>query len=267
MWEVFMSKETSNNGTVKSAWISWSGAIIAAIIVCVGTIIGAALLIPRTPTPIPDTTPTVMGVQGCSQLSSILQPLSDKPAFEKDFQNGDHNGFAEGEAGHWEVIGEGNGNMAFQADNSGSPDVADVRFGESSFTDGCIQYRLKLVNFDQLPEPDSGVEFHFRISPESGIQNYVFVIQPKVDRVQLFYVDADEKWHKLKEGTFTPSLNRDEWYSVVVDVKEDKIKLFLNGEIIVDAKDSTLHEGKFALGVAPTIIVQFDDVIVWNSEP
>jgi hypothetical protein len=275
------SRDAKNNNlsviiTIIVALIGCGGAIFLGYATFFGPIFATLIsrISPNVITPIPDSQPTAISVSGCTELSSMS--LSDEPK-EYNFENKQER--------FWSAIDDGTGNTVFQANTS--EEGADIRFGPE-FSNGCIEYRFKLLDFDTQKNENSGkIEFNFRILEKSEQnpveQGYVLAFIPILDRAGLLYrTDNGSDWEDLKCGQkvcrsdpLNFENNKNKWFYVTVDVQGANINVFLRVENqndlkwknIFSSQDSRLKEGIFALGVGPYTIVHFDDIKVWDSKP
>lgn len=63
-----------------------------------------------------------------------------------------------------------------------------------------------------------------------------------------------------------PTLNNI-WYTLRLEVAGDRIKFYINNQLIVQAKDSQISSGKAGISVSPGISVCIDDIRVWELTP
>jgi hypothetical protein len=252
-------------GVIYLAYATFLGPVVAAFITR-----NSHEAIVSTPT----IQPTLTSKSGCEELSSMS--LSETPE-EPNFENRNEK--------YWAVTDDGTGNIALRANTF---DVGtDIRSGPE-FSNGCIEFRFKLADFDTDKDEKSGqIEFHFRLLEEtqgySVEESYILAFLPKFDRSGLVYRNENnDDWEDLmcgaemcRFGSLRFKENKKNWFYVTVVVQGANIDVYLKVEGLDDFKwkniastqDSRLAKGIFSFGVGPYATVYFDDFKVWKSKP
>jgi hypothetical protein len=160
----------------------------------------------------------------------------------------------------WRIIEDGNDNHVFQIDNKGKSDWPVITLG-SAFTNGVIDFRVKLIEYDLSQDNGSGiVNLGFRNTPDGG---YVFALHPAHRSAVLKYTDPAGHWSgEITGGTATMLFEPDTWYSIRIVAYEDSIEVLINGRLMVSASDDHFQMGDLSLGVGPNTIAWFDDISV-----
>jgi pectate lyase len=191
------------------------------------------------------------------------QPIASS-LFVEDFEDGTADDFAI-KAGNWRVVDDGSGNRVLEVDNSGSSVWPKIDFGPSILRDGIIEYRVKLIDYDVSREAGSGMAFvEFRKNAEGGL--YAFAFVPYWKLIHMAYQGPSTSWVSIQgqKGESTRDFQKGVWYSVRVEVQGEKIRAYLDDNLVILVEDSKLKEGGLALATGPNTTAQFDDVQVWT---
>lgn len=185
---------------------------------------------------------------------------------DEDFQDGVANGFTSGGEGgswNWDVVNDGAGNRVFEAKNSTNA-WSYSPFGPKDFSDGTVQFRVRLLDFDLSSDSGSGiVMINFRLTSQGG--GYAFVIHPYQQKAQLVYFDPDSQWVSLDGGASLYKFEPNEWYTVRIEAKGENLQAFLNDASVGLASDTRYAKGEVSIGAGPNTTVQFDDIKLWTS--
>lgn len=198
------------------------------------------------------------------RLTPTTAPKGDL-IIDENFEDGLANGYTiGGVGGNWEVVDDGTGNKVFLVASSNAG-WADSQFGPPDFSDGTIQFRVKLLSYDLSTDTGSGVVTNgFRIIFDHG--GYVFALHPYGERTQLSYFGSNGSWVVMNGGATHFRFEKDIWYSVQVTTQGEQITAYLNGNIINESSDSQYKAGALTMGAGPNTKAQFDDVRVWTSK-
>ena len=98
----------------------------------------------------------------------------------------------------------------------------------------------------------------FRLQDEKNF--YRFGIHGGYEMISL-YKCVNGNWFELAKAPFSAQPNR--WYTIKIEVKQDKISGYLNGEVIMELKDNTFLHGGIGIGVLEDgMITDYRDIIV-----
>ena len=166
---------------------------------------------------------------------------------------------------NWEIVDDGTGNHVFQIDNSNQQEWPGFTIGPS-ISDGVIEYRVRLLDFDLSQDNGSGiVNLFFRNGPSGG---YVFALHPYYKRTQVCSVDTNGVWSlPLDGGMSTMFLQRDVWHTLQVELEGQSIYVNLDGTLLSTVMDDRFHTGQVVLGIGPDTYAQFDDISVVYEIP
>ncbi|HXQ39069.1 MAG TPA: family 16 glycoside hydrolase, partial [Anaerolineales bacterium] len=185
--------------------------------------------------------------------------------FDEDFGDGIANGiFIGGEGGSWRVIRDDSANPVFEVKNPSSSWAAVGLAEPSTISDGTIEFRVKLINYDLLADTGSGtVALNFRVASTQG---YVYALMPFGQRIQLSYFGKDSGWILMEGGLATYTFEKNIWYSVRLDAQGNNLTAYVNGVRIATVEDSRLTRGGLTFGVGPKTTAYFDDIRVFSID-
>jgi hypothetical protein len=171
--------------------------------------------------------------------------------FNEDFEDGIANGFViNGSMG--KVTVDENNNYVYEVDNSSLNAFVGASFGSSEWKNYSLSYRVKLVDFNTNNDaPLATMTF----------SSNAIALTPFYKSIGLVDTYYSTNWISLAglEYTFT----KNEWMNILVQTKDNNIKVSLNGKLIMGADDKLVRSrGAFSLSTAPQTIVKFDDIQV-----
>ena len=213
---------------------------------------------PLSPTSTPKPQETVITN---TPAATLARESKGTLVFDEDFDDDDANGFSF-ETNNWEIVDDGSGNKVLEAKKANNWSYA--RFGPTNFSNGTIEYRVKLLSRDTLEH--SGMAF--LVFREQSHASYVFATDFENSTFDFKYTGSDSsyKWLSINNGTINSNLEKDKWYSIQVTASGDKVTVYIDDRLIINTNDSRAVYGqiKFAATSFNTI-VQFDDVRVWST--
>jgi hypothetical protein len=230
--------------------------IIIALVIGVGAFIVINLFAPLLFPP-QEVAPTEILPAATETATSFGQLI-----YDENFNDGTDDGFFY-ENGNWSIVDDGSGNKVLESGKSNNWSYA--RFGPTNFSNGTIEYRVRLTEYDSSNY--SGLAFLiFREQPQAS---YIFASDYKYLTLDFKYTgdDTSYKWTEIDNGTTSFDLQKNKWYSVRVTVSGNRILVYLDQRLAIDTTDSRLTNGKIKFGSASfSTVAQFDDVRVWFSE-
>jgi len=173
--------------------------------------------------------------------------------FDEDFEDGSADGIELLTENSWEIITDEDSNQVFQSDNRNSSDYPSFSFGQEDWQDYSIEYKIKLID---STEENARVALQFR---SNGIRYYVLDVGDA--EAYLGYSLKDDDWKELV--TQNPTIERNTWYEVRVDVQGDQIDVYLDNSKISSVTDSQITSGQIIIFAAPGSFVQVDDIRVF----
>lgn len=215
-------------------------------------------------------TATAIG-QRLAELNSTAVALSTQEAQSKqlttllseDFEF-DVSGKYSHEGGAWTVTVEGISDHVLNADSTGQF-WSYYRLGLPDFTDGVIEYRVRLRDLDTTI--GSGDVFViFRESPDI---RYFFVIHVAGKNARTYFQGTSDLWIPLR-GTkhiYPYDFQKGVWYSVSIECYGNIIQAYIDGNLVLAVEDTRASRGSLSLGIGPNTIAQFDDIRISRMGP
>ena len=185
----------------------------------------------------------------------------DSGAFIKFEVNREHGGTSG-------AVDDGTGNMVYRAVTTDEMDSrVRMKFGPESFGNGSIKFEIRFRNFPEVQqvtremEDWGSIDLFFRREGEEG---YVFTMRPVLMTMELNYVGADENWAPIEGGETGFSPNKNQWYTVVVDIEGNTINVTVDGDNIFS--DSLNYSGRgvgfINFSVRPRADIEIDNIEV-----
>jgi len=187
--------------------------------------------------------------------------------YENNFKSSNSEGISI-KSGLWSVTKEDNkDNNVYQSKDGRDNKWAHIEFGPDDFSMGTVEFHVKLVDFDKSAESGGKVSLQFgrKYWPDAG---YTLDINPYYKHFTLAYEGAypGGTWTRLDQTNqiFTKNV----WYSIRLEVSEDKIFAYLNDQLWISTSRSMPSvPGPLMLSVDSKATIQIDDVKVWESAP
>jgi len=244
-----------------------SGLIIA-IIGLVGTLVAAALGSPvlvellkgdqatETPASIVTETP----VTGISTPDTQGPPTFNEQVlvFRENFDNDNVSGFSY-DVDQWQ-IGKDKSNQVLDGDttNSSPDSVSAAIFGPSDFTNGIIEFRIRVNQF----VGGSGVSLRFRNSVQAA-----YSLSFAQNEIGLEYRNGQNNWAAeplSNESSRSLLFEAGVWYLVRLEVRGAEFTVYVDNNRLFSASDDRLQKGGLEFTLNPGYRVMFDDVQVWE---
>jgi len=160
-------------------------------------------------------------------------------------------------SGKWEIVTLSKVNQPFLSQSVRYADFPKALIKDKDYYDFDASVRLYLSSENQETQ-SAGLILRYR----NLYSFYMLFINSKDKRITLTKASlAGLKVVKRVEHTFEP----DRWYDLKAVCYLDTIKGYVDGELLLDAKDETSTGGKIGLVTAGTSQVYFDDLRI-NSE-
>ena len=160
-------------------------------------------------------------------------------------------------SGKWEIVTLSKVNQPFLSQKVRYADFPKALIKDKDYYDFDASVRLYLSSENQETQ-SAGLILRYR----NLYSFYMLFINSKDKRITLTKASlAGLKVVKRVEHTFEP----DRWYDLKAVCYLDTIKGYVDGELLLDAKDETSTGGKIGLVTAGTSQVYFDDLRI-NSE-
>jgi pectate lyase len=198
-------------------------------------------------------------------FSKIIFAPSHNYSVSANFEDGMAGGIITGEGTkNWEIVDDGSGNKVFRIDNSKSGDWPSIALGDNNFTDGIIEFRVKI---DQLNENEFGsglISMFFRVQQQGG--GYVIGLHPESKRIDLNRAESSG-WVPIDGANATLSVVRGTWYNIKVVVNGNTITGFINGTQVFSVLDDKYKEGNITMSAGPYTIAEFDDIKIEKMNP
>jgi len=119
-----------------------------------------------------------------------------------------------------------------------------------------FQVNTKILGSRNLAVDWLKSQIFFRVQDEGNF--YRFGIQGEA---VMLYKRVQNKWYFLGSYQFNPQ--KDVWYNLKVAVSGDKIRCFLDGELVISVKDNTFKSGGIGIGVLEDEMVNcYDDIVI-----
>lgn len=170
----------------------------------------------------------------------------------------------------WQVVELENGVRGLQGNAwtgeviAGDP-PAVVKDEMLSWADYEIALQLRIVQAGNPNDDLADMWITLRSDPAKmvGCHGYDFFLDIGWQQAMLAPVSGEEcPWRILSERDF--DLETNVWYGVRVSAVEDRLRLWVDSQQLIDIHDSTSERGFFYLSIGPGATVQFRDVQVYR---
>jgi len=198
----------------------------------------------------------VLGCEGTAAVKYQSPPPSAGPSswnFDSDAGGSAPSG-AEVFAGTWVVRAQADApskpNVLCQTGNAEFPAVA---LGTALYADVTVTMRFKPISgtVDQA----AGI-----ISRVQDKDNYYIVRANALETNVNLYKYAGGKRSGIKDGS--AKVAQGQWQELRLEATGDRLRGFLNGQLVVEATDSTYTAGRIGLWTKADSVTCFDDVVV-----
>jgi len=247
-----MSKEKKDN----------SGMIIA-IIGLIGTLVAAALGSPLLVELLKDkqatATPPITVTETPGSITQQTPEFTEQTlVFSEDFDSDNISGFSY-DIGQWK-IGKDKSNQVLEGDSTtSSPNaVATAIFGPSDFSNGIIEFRIRVNQFAS----DATTSLRFRYTNQS-----TYALSFLQNQVILGYRDSQNDWILepfSNESVRSFLFEQGVWYLVRLEARGTEFTVYIDNNRLFSASDNRLQKGGLEFTLNPGYRVMFDDVKVWE---
>ena len=237
--------------------------MIIAIIGLIGTLVAAALGSPllvellkdkqatETPPIIVSETPSANTQQTPEFKDQIL-------IFRENFDSDNVSGFSY-DIGQWQ-LGKDKSNRVLEGDSTASsPDaVSAAIFGPSDFTNGVIEFRIRVNQFAS----DATASLRFRYTNQS-----TYSLSFLQNQVILGYRNSQNDWvlEPFSNETSRSFLfEQGVWYLVRLEARGSEFTVYIDNNRLFSTSDNRLQKGGLEFALNPGYRVMFDDVSVWE---
>lgn len=230
--------------------------MLIAIIGLVGTLIAALLGSPVLVELLRNNqgteTPTAVVTQPPGSTESVV---TQTPAlteqvliFQENFDNDNVSGFAF--AGNWQV-GKDKNNQVLESSGPGT-----ATFGPSDFTNGVIEFRVKM----QENSGNAMAAVNFR---DNGQASYALTFSE--NQLVLGYRENNGPVQAFGSDTTRALVfENGAWYLIRIEVRGQQMIVFVDNNRIMSASDNRLRKGGLDFSVDTGMQAAFDDIRVWE---
>ncbi len=179
--------------------------------------------------------------------------------FEEDFEDGKADNFVYVWGKDWKVSLENNGNGVLEVNTNTETaiknnDGAYFGFGSKEWTNYSAEYRVKMLNLK------GNVMLKFRSTLEDNRSHYIEWLSAEYDAVSLHVNVNANGWVELKSLEYPVWDER--WYQIKVEAQGSRLRVYLDGNLMLQTDDSSITSGGLELGVFPGTHALFDDIRV-----
>jgi serine/threonine protein kinase len=214
----------------------------------------------------------VVALVGSVLLGSQLLAPTPEPLFAASFANGRADDWQPENPAHWTVVKDADGQFVYQGSShtgaiqrTAPIDANTVALQQLS--DYAVELRARVVQPGAPDDPYADFWIGIRLTPKSlylgGCEMYIFNLDATVHDAEIGRfgnAGCGDDWTLLAGKPFPLVSNT--WHTIRTEVVGTHLRLVIDGETILEADDSTLHEGSFYMATGPGAIVQFADVRV-----
>lgn len=126
-----------------------------------------------------------------------------------------------------------------------------LALGDKIFTDVTVSTRFEPISGNE----DRAAGIIFRIQDKDNY--YILRANALEDNVNIYRYVAGSR-HAIKEGS--AKVRSGQWQDLMVEVKGDSIRGYLNGHLVVEGRDDTFKAGRIGLWTKADSVTCFDDV-------
>jgi hypothetical protein len=170
--------------------------------------------------------------------------------FEQDFESGTTYGLSLS-FDQWSIAIDDTGNHSLC--NVMRDSFAVVSLGDMRWTNYAFELRVKPLVFHEDPYVAVNVRYNPNLNKEYyGALNF-----------QTYIADLalNDPYRNLENQLFPTIANT--WYTLRLEVAGQRIKYYINDQLIGDGIDTSLSRGKAGFSVSPNMKVCFDDIRIW----
>lgn len=231
------------------------GAIATLAILAFAGFISTPISTPTAPLAKLTNTPTEISTESTNR-GNIL--------FAENFESGSTDKFRN-MSGLWRVVKDETGNWVYEIDNTGKiNDWPSTMLDSSSWQNYVIEYRIRLLQFGNLPNIGAQIGFRSVGSDTLSLANYNLSLVPHNQGLWLGYDDDIAKnYQMLASRDYQVEINK--WYKIRIDIIGTLIIIFVNDKEELYANDYKLKTGSIGLRVGPEMQVQYDDILITET--
>ena len=178
--------------------------------------------------------------------------------FREDFDSDNVSGFSY-DIGQW-IISKDRSNQVLEGDAAASsPDtIAMVTFGPSDFSNGIIEFRIRINQFAS----ETAASLRFRYTSQS-----TYSLSFSQNQIALGYRDMQNDWILEpfnNEASRTFLFEQGIWYLVRLEARGSQFTVFIDNNRLFNTSDNRLQKGGLNFSLNPGYQAMFDDVKVWE---
>ena len=206
------------------------------------------------------------GITAAVPLSTaVVSLLPGTILFQDNFDDGKSDRW-NGNGGIWEVVQDENGNYVYQGNATDGWAYAMPKAALFTWRNYSIELRWKVVKIsNQLDDniADGQVTFRNQYGKPNGCSFYGVFFDTVNKFVSLARqgFNPDCEWAVLVDKKY--EFESGQWYDLRIETIGTTHKVYVNGNLFLQANDESVTQGAFEIDAAPGAIVQFDDVKVW----
>jgi hypothetical protein len=197
-------------------------------------------------------------------LPNVFGLAEAKVVFDENFDDGVVNGI-QIFGTDWEMINLDKTDKALRINNISNTEWGHIEFADQPITNGTMEYSVNLISYDNSLGICPGcIALHFRSTSEA---RYVFAIAASQSlSLQYQGSETNEEWVPLGKATSAYNLSLNTWHQVKITCIGSDITVNFDGAKVLSANDDRLNTGSINIGIAPSTIVQFDDLRI-STQP
>ena len=200
-----------------------------------------------TTMPIPTSTQTPIP----TATMDLVQAQKSATLYQQDFEPDDTDVLLH-RNGTWSVVNDTGGNHILCSELSDN--WQSITFGLETWTNYAVQMRVKILELNT----DQSAEVYARINSE--ITGYRVNMDQSGARLSYYAPYKD-----LGDTSFVTDANT--WYTFRIEAAGNRIKLYINDQLITNAVDDQRLVGMAGFGAAPNTKACVDDIRVWALTP
>jgi hypothetical protein len=193
--------------------------------------------------------PSAMSTQTLLPTATIdlVQAQKSATLYEQDFESDSIDGIVE-KGGKWSIVTDTGSNHIYC--NDVSDNWQSFKFGLETWTNYAIQMRVKILALNA----NQSAEVYTRVNSETT--GYRANMDGSGARLGYYLPNKD-----LGETSFVTEANT--WYTFRIEAAGNRIKFYINDQLIANAVDDQRLAGMAGFGAAPNTKACVDDIRVW----
>jgi hypothetical protein len=169
---------------------------------------------------------------------------------------------------YWRVVEVEPGRYAYEGHYSNGLFASDPpqKMEMATWQNYSVRLRMRIVETG-VPDDDfydGWISIRYDLDEGSGctVTNLYFDADDQI--VELASSGGDEcPWESVGSQAFPLVVGK--WYEVWIKAIDARVRVFIDGEPVIDAQDVPLTQGFFFLNVSPGATVQYADIHVWQE--